>query len=604
MLKKKLLFFLTVILTVVFVLKAFNLLDQGLPYIRGLLQVQGDYDRWNRSKPLTVIALEAKKNIPTGACVESSFPKAGPIPTSVFFRYQLFELKIKDNWLYAFNSTQNACNGRFFIDLDQSFRGPFKREIALAAGAKIFVLEEPSSRTLVPQGSASAIRVLAVFLMFNGLTLITGIFIFFGFFPKNIGMGLWGVLSTSFLLGFAGITMLFWMMSLLGISLSQPLIVSVLLAFLVSGYFFMKLQGGQISIVHKVSKSSLTEMVLSIGIVAVLFFFVLYTISFPICIWDEVYIWLLKAKMFFVQRGLIFDYTEYTNNYYPVIWPLNLALQYILADGHYDQMAKWTSGLFFLCLAGQLNLIARSLRLSRRDSMLVVLIFLVGFNHWTFFTALPENIHIAFTAMVIAFFIAWLDKKNSTCKVIALIALLTVSGIKFEGFLTGIFIFVAYVLSAPDFNKMRKDLAGAMPFLTTILVYGGWLAWVSFNQIPFKIFHLHGAPSLANFAALFKMVASFMRADPGIFIIVLVAFTVPFVTGVQRPWSRGEKALLIFCSCLIVFDLTAGICWPHREFVTYYPEVLTRLFSRTTLFLLVLWMSRTFGKSERSGHFE
>ena len=550
---RKVLLWVCSLLLIVFIsFKLINFINEGMFYI----------NKKQSAGHLARVAMQAQASIPMNACVETSFSKQAPSLEAGTLKYYLYPIKVKDVWQNQFNQNNKACDTGYFININKPVTNSFKN----------------------PRLSGDLFKSFA----FHGLTLVTGVFLFFTLFPQGMALlNCWQVLSTCFLLGVAIITMFFLLLTAAGMKLTIITTSGGLLLIVLISYGWLLMRKGRIVFNQGVRSFSLNEFLLRAITVFLMIFCLMYTLALPIGIWDEVIIWLLKAKMFFISQGFIFDYTEFTNNYYPLMWPLNITVQYVLMGGVFEQAAKWTSAFMFLCLLGQLSIIAKCLGLNAKWQKIAICLFIVLFNHWTFFTALPENIYIAFTVMAVAFCLLWMQQDRNAKLGVVLIALWALSCIKFEGFLTGIFLFLAYLISNPNVFRDKKKIMKVSLLLSSVIVYGLWMWWLTHNHIPFKMFHVQGGFSLNNIEGLGEMLFKQMANGGVIYGVVFVAM---LILNRRLSWPRPQVLVIIFSFILLLFSLFAGVCWPHQEFLRYYPEVLTRLFSRVSCFLMVIWL--------------
>ncbi len=585
-------FLFILIASILFIQGGTSLLNNSMPHIQKIIQLKWDYAQLRHSNRLAHIAITASNIIPTDACVTSSLIQKSSILETVLFKYYLFPVKIKDDWETGFNKFPPPCQGAYYIDLNQSIKNIPKHwhVFNLPFNARILSID-PILAVHSPSKPLNKTGVFLLFLIFNVAIFASGIFFFFTLYPQADFSKVTSLFPTFFLTGFIGITCLFWGLTSIGISLERWLIWGIVI--ITSCLGILKMQTKKISwrSFFTLSEAMIPNRLLDILGLAFLLFFVLYIISYPIGITDELNIWLLKAKMFFFNKGIILDYTQLNTNYYPILWPLNIALQYLFIGGIYDEVAKWTSAIMFLCLAGQLRLLTTMLGIGQKCFWLVIIVFIVFFHHWTFFTALPENAYIALTAFAVSFFMHWMDARSKGALYLTALALVGISVLKFEGFLVTLFILISYSLSQCLFKPHIFLRIRELILLSVgILVYIIWLLWLQISNIPYEIFHLQNKVSLDNVATLFLMIIALFSQQQANFIILLIGITL-ILKLKKIDFNSHFVFLLIFIGLLLTFSLLAGICWLPQDFNLYYSEVLIRLSSRAMPFLALLWIS-------------
>lgn len=579
------------------------LIDANGPFMARYLSLRGNTEELKRSSLLIDIADNVKAMVPEDACIEVS---RVPLTVLLSFRYYVYPLKFVIPEVNDFNSQARICNGRYFVDLSAEIKTPSKNWHAfpLPGGAVLYGIgDSPApSAHIVPRVPASS---LGAYILFVCIEVLAGMFILYGFIPNADEWPLSGKLGGAFMFGFVGLTLPFWVLSLLRVHLTEFLVYTVIAMLLLLYYLFMNIRKKGRSVTYNWQGLDLTGMtfnVLGLGLLAFYFFMV---IACPVGIVDEVHIWLLKAKMFFDLRILNFDYTEMITNYYPVFWPLNLTLQFIFTVGDHDQIAKWTSAFIFLSSMGLLKAIAMFLGLGRKMSWLVVFLFLIFFHHWTFFTALPENIFIALTMLSLACFIYWLQRQSRGALYATTFALIGLCGSKFEGTVViGIF-FIAFVLSQKfKLADLWPRVRSVWPLSLAFIIHPFWLLWLDWQGVHYSVFHLRREVTPENLISIMQMTVLYLADARITCMLICIAVIVPILWRNVRPWSQAERFILFLVAGLILFAYSAGLCWTNSDFWGFYPEVWMRLTSRAMPFAVVLWMSRVLGHEGRVQHLE
>ncbi|NTV29503.1 MAG: hypothetical protein HGA80_05425 [Candidatus Omnitrophica bacterium] len=583
------------------------------PAIKRFISLKGDYDRLRRYALPAQIASDLKNILPPDSCLETSFPKDEVSFEAILFKYYLYPLKVSDQWPNLYNRTSHSCRSHYYLDLHRisSSAGPSGKPYVDVLGAKIFALDESSSFLSRKPQPYPHNRILIGFIIFHVWMLITGLLIWRHATVRSDLVGIPGIFSASYLLGFVAITMSLWLSLLAGCDLRTGMVITFFGLTTVMGLLtwhpWMRApvkkttapaDSQKLPLLVKprrlaFKKIATAELLLSVALTILVFFLFFYIISIPVNVWDEMHIWLLKSKMFYIDQTISFDYTVETNNYYPILWPLNIAAQYCFIGGMYDEVAKWTSAIVFVAFVGMFCGVARSVGMDRRWGWAAVGIYLAGFPHWTIFTALTENIYLALVCMSFFFGLHYFFQQNKKCKGLLIISLLGVSAVKFEGALLALFLVLAFVLSGRGRNtdEMTGELRRSIPLIACLALPICWQLWLQYRRIPFSIYHFQTGLSMENLRLSLGMAKTFMLTPGNLAVLSLVILPL-LLLSIRKAWPRTEKFLLIFCIFLICFSFAAGLCWSTKELVLYYPEVFTRLLSRATPFIVLLWVSR------------
>lgn len=579
-----------------------GLLGDRIGLLKEYISVGGNAKSMAHSALLIDTANRVKAMLPKDACIEVS---RVPITLLLSFRYYVYPLKFTIPEVNDFHSQKRVCGGNYFVDLNAQIKNPpaHWREIPLKDGIRIFAIGD-SPVDLHPSSPKTAEWSGWAYLCFLIVGFLIGLFILCGLI-SNIGdWPLSGKMGASFLLGLIGVTFPFWVLALFRVPLSDFIVYLGMCLLVFSSYLFMKRRRVSLANCFIIKKFSARSLMLNIIGLSVAVFFLTLIISYPIGIVDEVHIWLLKAKMFFDLRLLNFEYTEMITNYYPVFWPLYLTIQFIFTQGDHDQIAKWGSALIFFSSLGLMKSISMSLGLGKKASWLVVLVFLVYFHHWTFFTALAENIFIALVLLSVAFFVDWIKNGSKGSLYATVISLVGLCGAKFEGTVIVGFFFIAFLLSKlPKLNELWPVFKSISPLLIALLMQPLWLCWLDLQGVHYSIFHLRRELTPENFLAIFQITQMYLADSHITVIIIFIAILFPFLRRNERPWSQSERFIFFLVCGMVIFAYSAGLCWTNSDFWGYYTEVWLRLVSRAMPLAVILWMSRTLYLGNRDKSF-
>lgn len=568
-----------------------RLLVKGVSCIVNFAAIGGDQDRWRRINPLTDVALSLKNMIPEDACVTVSNEKPMEYQT---FKFYLYPVRISDAEANEFNNTPRSCRERYFIDLHGQIANPPRnwQGVDLLYGTRIFLID---GARLYPSREPDRIGIGAIarFFIFNFLVLATGLCLMVSLLPSIKNMPFGGKISCSFLLGLVAMTLPFLFLFLSGVPLTDGLVVFMSYGIFLISYFFMcKKQSNLLGIFCSMPGPSRRNYIWDFVLLLILAYFTLYIIAFPVAIIDEVHIWLLKARIFYHTRTADLSYLEYTNTYYPLLWPLNLALQSIFAGGEYEQFAKWTSAGIFLSSIGLIKFLGFQLGMGRRLSWVPVIFFLFFFFHWTFFTALPENIFIALLIMATALLIYWRNEGEVGAFFLCILALTGLVGVKFEGSIVVIIFIIAFLFSEKIVTQgLSRRFKVALLLAMPLILHMSWLLWLNLRPVPYSIFHMSHEFSFHNIYVLLRMAVYFLTRPQTFLILILIRLSILY-TANDRKWSSHERFLSLIIAGMLIFSYIAGLRWPTKDIFLYYAEVMTRLCSRAMPLFVLLWMSR------------
>jgi len=160
-------------------------------------------------------------------------------------------------------------------------------------------------------------------------------------------------IATNYLVGYLLFTVVVWALTIV-LRVAAPLDILSYLVF-AGGLGLIALKHKRVFpwllSVFKVDGSFLSTMSFlekagAVVLVLVLSAIMIITVLTPVIDWDGMSHWILKSKIFSVKNSIDLSYTH--NNYYPLLWPLNISAQFVLSGGPYDQLAQWTSAILFV----------------------------------------------------------------------------------------------------------------------------------------------------------------------------------------------------------------------------------------------------------------
>ncbi len=574
-----------------------DLFDVPVSFLSDCLARHGDIARIrDHAAPVIPIADSVKARIPPDACVEVS---QLTLKTLLSLRYYLYPIKVVISENNDFNNRPRVCNGRYFIDVGSQIEEPPEdwRRIDLPQKAKLYAIGD-SPVDLHRQVPSASPWSLWAFLCFSFIVFSMGLFLLCSFFPHAGDLPLSGKLGGAFLFGFVGETLVFWVLSLFRVPLTEVLVCGTTYGLLFLSYFVMKKQGGSVAKAFPIPKATPTSVLCHlVGLAGMLFFFLL-VVSYPVTAIDEVHIYLLKAKIFLDHRMLDFDYTEISTNSYPVFWPLYLTLQFIFTAGDHDQIAKLSSALVFMSSLGLMKSLAIGLGFDRRTSWLVVGVFLIFFHYYAIFTALAENISVALMLAGTACLIDWFKSKSKGSLYATVFILTGMCGVKYESLaVVGIFFLAAIFSENIKAGGLWQNIRSPLPLLMAALICPLWLFWLDLQGVHSYPAGTRGTFNPKDVFTTIGIIWGYFAHYRISLYILLLAIFFPLVIRNPRRWSPGERFLMFLTGGLLLYALINGLTWtmyfPDSDMRRYYPELLLRLAARAMPSAVLVWMSRT-----------
>jgi len=321
-------------------------------------------------------------------------------------------------------------------------------------------------------------------------------------------------------------------------------------------------------------------------------------ITIPVKGWDGQDHWMLQAKVFYYYHQLNFDVTS--DSHYPFLWPLNIACQFALLDGIYDQIGQWTSAFLFLAFVMLLVSGFQALNVRGIAVIFVLIFYLVSAFHdpmkgwWVvhFTQANGENILIAYFMGVLAACLFWFqDMKNGRYLLIAGMLSFGLSLSKVEGFVACLFVMLAFLLLGRQicWNCKTRVFIG-LNFLS-VLLYLGWEKFVVLSgyiggiKAQDQIFSIEKFFFLSHLATLHIFKNNLMIAS-------LIAFIFLVLWMNHRKWNVSEKFLLIVSLAMVIFSVLFMLGYSIGGIKDAITEIYPRYFLHASPALVLLWSSR------------
>lgn len=568
-----------------------DFITKAMPAIDGYFEAGGDHDEIrNRKIPYSRPLFEASRLLPPGASV--GFPGAQLRTIDhIAMRYAVYPARVKEPWNYALDVAGKP---------DAAFSSWISH--ALSGGAVLYV--RPGYQLLNPSPPAPRNRgverafffILSLTITLIGVQYLRAL----GIGPSVLGIA-W-FLATGYLCGFIIIHAMGWAVLLTGgildsWTLAMVIVISAASARILKGC--LRLQEIRM-VVHAKEKDSFKRwrMFSHGSALFVLMMVVLTTIVIPITVWDEMFIWIMRARMMFFDGKIDFSYFPATNVYYPILWPLHVHLFFKAAGGCFSELLKWVSAAVFLVFIAQLRAVCVFLKIDRSWILAVIVVYLLVFMNFIFFTALPENIFSALSLATVAGLLLWLREGRRRYLALAIFMALGLSGVKFEGAILAGALAVCAALAGRVGGKSFRQLAPLLWFIIPCAVPKLWTAWLTAHDHSFSIYHFGNPLVLDNVLAVGEVIGHSLLKWRNLLIIGLTAAGYAlFVRG--RPWNHFQVFLWLAFLAFTGFSVVSVLFWPTNDIQLYYPEVLDRLFLRATPFLALFLASRAIASAKK-----
>ena len=573
-------------LLVVFVLLLFSLpevMDDLSHQVQGFRAAQGDYARVLPPYPLAINGLIIRKVLPPEAVIELSHPELSMATVSL--RYLIYPIRIaKEGGFLLYQKGDQPIPP---LDWD-GYR--ISDEYSIYAKPGHAFVARP-----IPFPSYRIEKAILWVFFFGLINLLAGNFCLrlLCLEPRDLGLMFFGALS--YLLGYLLLTGLLWVFLLLGGLLTRTTVL-LLWGTVVGLLAWMRSKVPQSSCAKGVPWEWQWNFV-----VDVFMFFLagaVFTIAVtrPVVDWDGLSHWIMKAKVFTYVQGLNFDYTHH--NIYPILWPLNIAAQFVVAGEMFDALAQWTSGLFLVVFLIQFQK-GLTFYVPRPYRALIMVAFLLAFlnvpgreggTFQNFVKANAENMLLAFIGAMTTVFLAWLRTRKISYLFLAMALGMGVTLSKLEG---GIIFFIAlsgiWLCDRGKKFPLTEKLiftAGGMILLLPL----GWMKWVEFHGFGSGMIHTQTGINLEKTSWL--LLINFHYLISCMVIYVCLGLFIYFLFFPKKSWDNEQVFLALLGMGMVVFSFFANIGLPLEEIKTMFPEAFPRLFLHAVPVVTLFCVSR------------
>ena len=550
-----------------------------------------DYEERRRDFTEALPLMELRTLLPEGAVVE--WPKDGSEISPVAARYILYPFRVlpEGNYIIDFKGD------RLFPPEGHVIRLPNHAQGYAKPGFDFIPARGAEKALSLPRTAVLSLS----FILFQ--TVLGAAFLKIFGFPPCRRMPLF-YSGLSFLTGYLFFTLSLWLAYLAGLG-TMPfnllLVSGVVLwwtVFIIRKQAFTEFAGLIRQSARAVfSRPGLRSFLPGILLASVCAGIVFMTVLTPVTDWDGMSHWILKSKIMAFENKLDFSYTH--NNYYPLLWPLNIAAQFVVTGGLYDAFAKWTSTLFFLVFVGIFGQTLQSLSGSREAARVLTALFLVlsfrvpDGRQWfyNYIQGNAENIFLAFLAGLLFMAVRWLQSRESRYLVMASVLGAGLALAKLEGAVAvAAVVFPLWGLSR-QLKISRKEvyLLGGLTCLLALPLL--WIMWVNGHGYGEAMMHASSLPTFGKIVILAERIGGYALQDLFV-ILVLMMIGVALTAAARHPWTPVDKFLLLTTLGLLLFSVFAIAGWPEAKLKTTSMEVFQRLFLHASPAALMFFVSR------------
>ena len=474
----------------------------------------------------------------------------------------------------------------------------------LSAGAVLFTPGTPPQKTY-SDGNPTTTEHHSLFLMIflTSLFLNSALgYLFLKILHLNVNEGgkIW-FLGTSCLAGSALHSLSAWGLLLLSVPLNKEMLLGIWLSwfiilFLLNG-LTQRTQDQNISQQNNPQKKEKKRLSFSfwvkMGVILLTLIIVILISLTPVSDWDGLSKWVLKAKVLFFKQSLDFHYTH--QNYYPLLWPITIASQFILMGKVVDVAAQWLSAVYFLLCFIQIWGGLKILKISRQHGYYVLSVFLpLFFSYRIMATANAENFFLALTAAVVTAITAWLknpDKKGYRRLACFCLAVLCLA--KFEGTVTALIMLIGIIIIQKRAILLKDNLTFLICGLGSTLLPMLWIQWTHAHGYMNTIVHFQPDGLTQKIPYLIRENGYLFLLSPFCTLMVILRIFSKLHPN-KRQWDPEEKWLLWTWAGLFLFSFFGNAGQSFSEIQHTGTDAFTRLFLHSAPSITLLTAARVF----------
>jgi hypothetical protein len=324
------------------------------------------------------------------------------------------------------------------------------------------------------------------------------------------------------------------------------------------------------------------------GLLAALFLFAaLRAALYPIWAWDAIATWGLKAKVFYISRGVDFTSID-AHNYYPNLVPLLLSYLYFCLGQVNDHLVKLVFPLWGALLLTLLYSFAGRLGLTRRQALGLTTFFALNG------TVFIVHLYIAYADLALTYFTLgaaaltyfWLQDAAPRGSLLIIACFLAgMAWCKYEGPPLAATVILAAVLTLIWLRPSRwVSRLGELAVPLTGLA-AGYLPWRLFairQDLEMGADHIHSFYPHQLLEAITYLLQALVH--PYYFGFLWPALLLALILSGRRLWRSPRLSLVLFIGGNLVAVILAYAVAPTaaQEFPSYVRATLDRLLLHIT----------------------
>ncbi len=320
----------------------------------------------------------------------------------------------------------------------------------------------------------------------------------------------------------------------------------------------------------------------------------------PLSDWDGLSKWVLKAKVLFSKQTFDFRYTH--QNYYPLLWPITIATQFMLTGKVIDMAAQWMSAVYFILCTTQIWGGLTILNIPRQPRYYILLIFLpIFFSYRIMATANAENMFLATTAATVTALTACIKFPGTkSYGRLACFLLITLALIKFEGAVTVLMLLTGLAVTQKKAFFQKDNIPLWIGGGGACLLPALWTTWIQSHGYMHSIVHFQTSTVTQNFLFLIRENGCRFLASP-IASLLMILYLLSILHPNTKAWCAVEKWNLWAWAGLFLFSLLGNAGQSFNEIQHTGKDAFIRLFLHTLPSLTLLISSRMFVRPKNSG---
>lgn len=551
-------------------------------YQGSIYEITGTLDR---------IVDEAKKVIPEGSTYDMS-PAAYTYPR-VYMRYKLYPERVLTG------------SGDYYIDIANSFaesgsegwqRTTLPSGVAVYAKHGVdFMVTPPATE---PEPRNEALYVLLIVLLYGAIGF--SIFNFFQLADLFQGSTV-TALGFMYLAGVVSLNFVIWCYGILGgqITSFSVYLSAGILIFLFGVFSIRDIPRTLRSLFVKrhnvfatyIRYASVVHALAALIVVAA----IVMALFYPVVHWDALSFWLIKSKAIFLHSGLDLSYTH--ANFYPLLWPLFIAVQFISQGFISDQSVQLHLGILISVFVTQLYGALFALTRSSSAAKFYTALYIIIFMSEVFTQARSEVMYMTFLAGLLHAVVLFDRHENSLKTLVPLsVMALGVGMTRIDGLAT--LVILGALLLILYLNKKRLILLwSAITALTLpLLVEFCWVIYLAFHgTLDSVASEIGGATSLAGqlvmpkFLFFLLMIPGIINHTPVYGLFIAASISLLFIARQRR--STLEIYLLLVVIGMLGMNAFVMGNWSESEILNNFNLVTDRVILRLSLFLFAAVVS-------------